>query len=78
MYIMKFISIPIVIISFVLGVACVYHSAPASKVVLVYPRPDNVANIQYKDKTDTCFSFKENVIDCPSDESLISTIPIQN
>ena len=75
---MKFISIPIVIISFMLGVVCVYNTAPPSKVVFTYPTPDNVNDIQYKDKTDTCFSFTDNVVECPDDKTKIKKIPIQN
>ena len=78
MYIMKFISIPIVIISFAIGVFCVYHTAPASKVILIYPTPENVSDVQYKDKTNTCFSFTNNFVECPEKQSSITNIPIQN
>ena len=78
MYIMKFISVPVVIVSFMIGIFCVYHTAPASKVVLIYPIPEKKNTIQYKDKSDTCFSFAEKMVDCPNDSSKINTIPVQN
>ena len=78
MYIMKFISVPIVIISFMIGAFCVYNTAPPSKVVFIYPTPNNVSKIQYKDKTDTCFTFENNLTECPGDSSSITNIPIQN
>lgn len=51
---------------------------PDTRKIYVYPTPENVGVLQYKDKTDTCFSFKQTEISCPTDESEISTVPIQS
>jgi hypothetical protein len=47
------------------------------KTVFIYPSPENVDKVLFKDKADNCFSFQEEVIECPKDESLISKIPMQ-
>jgi hypothetical protein len=45
------------------------------RVIYVYPKPDNVDSIQYKDSTGTCFDVVQQKVKCGSD---ISTIPPQN
>ena len=47
------------------------------KTIYIYPTPENVDKILFKDKADNCFRFAEQIVDCPKDKSLISTIPIQ-
>ena len=75
---MKLFSIPIIIISFIVGLGFVHFTAPPSRIVLVYPTPDNINSIQFKDATDNCYSFQDNIIECPRDESKIHQIPVQN
>ena len=48
------------------------------KVIYVYPTPDNINKIQYKDFTDTCFSFESNKVQCPKDNKDITDIPVQH
>jgi len=48
------------------------------KVIYVYPTPENVDSILFKDKADNCFQFKKVNVDCPEDEGMISSIPMQN
>jgi hypothetical protein len=48
------------------------------KKIYIYPTPENADKILFKDKADNCFYFDEQEVKCPEDESLISTIPIQN
>ena len=71
------ISIPIFLISLFIGIFFVYIFGSDKKVIYVYPTPDNINRILYKDKADNCFYFDEKEVECPKDESLISTIPIQ-
>ena len=74
---LNYISIPAFLISFAIGLFFVYILGPEMKTVFIYPTPENVDKILFKDKADNCFSFKEEVVDCPKDESLISKIPMQ-
>jgi len=74
----KYINFKIFFLSLVFGLFAVYMTMPDTRKVLVYPTPENVSLLQYKDKTDTCFSFKQNEVTCPKDENDISKIPLQN
>jgi hypothetical protein len=71
------ISIPIFLISFALGIFFVYVLGPEMKTIYVYPTPENVNKILFKDKANNCFKFVEEIVDCPKNKKLISTIPIQ-
>jgi hypothetical protein len=71
------ISIPIFLISFALGIFFVYVLGPEMKTIYVYPTPENVNKILFKDKANNCFKFVEEIVDCPKDKKLISIIPIQ-
>lgn len=63
--------------SLAFGLFAVYMTAPDTRKIYVYPTPENVGVLQYRDKTDTCFSFKQKEISCPANESEISKIPAQ-
>ena len=78
MGIFKYINLPVFIISLVLGMLAVYMTVPDTRMVYVYPTPENVHTLQYRDKTDSCFSFTEKEVHCPKDESAISKIPVQS
>ena len=45
---MKYISIPVFIFCFAIGILYVYLTAPEPRVVIVYPTPDNKDMFQYK------------------------------
>ena len=75
---LKFINIPVFIISFAIGVFFVYVFVPDTRTILVYPTPENVGLLQYKDVTGNCFQLKEKLVNCPKNESDISKIPPQS
>jgi hypothetical protein len=74
----KYINIPVFLVSLVVGMIAVYLTVPDTRIVYVYPTPENVNVLQYKDKTDSCFSFKERQVPCPKNESDIAKIPVQS
>ena len=74
---LNYISIPAFIISFAIGLFFVYVLGPNMKKVLIFPSPENVDKVLFKDNADNCFYFKQVGISCPSDESKITSIPIQ-
>ena len=76
MNLMKFINIPIFLISFALGIFAVYIFTDENRKILVYPTHENAEVLQYRDKTGNCFSIREESVICPAKES-ISEIPAQ-
>jgi hypothetical protein len=74
---LNYISIPVFIISFAIGLFFVYVLGPKMKKVLIYPSPENVDKVLFKDNADNCFYFKPVEVSCPTDESKITSIPIQ-
>ena len=74
----NYISLPIFLISFAIGLLFVYLLGPEIKTIYVYPTPENVDTIQYKDKTNNCFAMQPNEIPCPKSKSEISKIPAQS
>jgi hypothetical protein len=74
---LNFISIPIFLISFAIGVFFVYILGPETKKIYIYPSPETVNRVLFKDKADNCFYMQEEEVDCPTDKSLISSIPMQ-
>ena len=59
------------------GLFLVYITTPSPGLIYVYPNPDNIDKIQYKDEGGTCFGFKSKEVNCPNDEKLIRRYPIQ-
>lgn len=73
----KYIDVKIFLASLAFGLFAVYITVPSDKKIYVYPNPENVEVLQYKDKTGTCFSFQQKEVACPNDESKIETIKPQ-
>jgi hypothetical protein len=78
MNILKFINFPVFFISLAIGMFFVYLFKDENHTIYVYPTPDNVDTIQYKDATGTCFSVEQTKVDCPKDNLMISKLPAQN
>ena len=74
---MKFISFPIFLVSLAVGLFVVYISMPPTQIIYVYPTPDNVDQIQYKDRSGTCFGFEAEQVTCPANKKLVREYPIQ-
>jgi len=74
----KYISIPVFALSFILGLLAVYITGQGElRKVYVYPTPENLQKLQYKDSTDTCFEFQQTEVQCPANTSHITKVPIQ-
>ena len=73
----QYISLPIFIISLAIGLFFVYIMGPDMKTIYVYPNPDNVGKVQYKDRADNCFQYQSDEVKCPTNPSLIKSTPIQ-
>lgn len=78
MRLLKYINIPVFLISLAFGIFAVYITSPDNRKIIVYPTHENADSIQYRDKANNCFSLAEQVVTCPSDPSKISKIPVQS
>jgi hypothetical protein len=73
----QYISIPVFLLSFAVGLIFIYLLGPEMKSVYVYPSPENIDKFMVKDKANNCFTFQEKTVQCPKDDTLLSSIPIQ-
>jgi hypothetical protein len=75
---LKYINIPVFILSFAIGMFFVYIVVPETRSIIVYPTPENVSLLQYRDATGGCFQIRETAVDCPADAKEISKVPPQS
>lgn len=73
----RFIDIKYFLISFAIGIFLVYITMQDANKIYVYPNPENVDFIQYKDRADQCFEFKETKVNCPTEKKDLFKIPVQ-
>lgn len=50
--------------SFAIGVLFTYLVTPPPKVIVKFPSPFNAGRILYRDRSDTCYKFKSDAVDC--------------
>lgn len=74
---MKYISLPLFILSFLIGIIYIYLSNQPTRDILIYPTVDNQDIFQYIDRAKNCFSFIPTDVKCPINTSSVKTIPIQ-
>lgn len=74
---LSYISIPLFLTSFAIGLLFIFLLGPEQKVVYIYPNLDNYTKLQYKDKTNQCFELKPVSTTCPINPLDIKTIPVQ-
>ena len=75
---MKYINVRVFIISLAVGLFLTYITNIPPSVIYVYPTPDNIDKIFFKDKSNQCFKFTSKMTECPDDPNKISSIPVQN
>lgn len=74
---LKYISLPVFIISFALGLFFVYILGPEIHNIYIYPTPQTYSKYQYKDTAGQCFEFKPTEDVCPINPLAIKTVPVQ-
>lgn len=74
----KYVSIPVFIISFIVGLLFIYILGEDRKIIYKYPSPENYKNILFKDKSEQCFQFKPVETNCPINPLSIKVVPIQD
>jgi len=71
----KYINVTIFLITFLLGVIYIYNFDYNRKVE-VYPTPNNIDKIEYKDEAENCYAYKIKDVKCPSDKNKIKLLPL--
>ena len=74
---MQLIVWPVFIISLSVGLFMTYITNPNPTVIFIYPNPDNLDKIHYKDHTDTCYKFSAKEVKCPTDKNQIRSYNVQ-
>jgi hypothetical protein len=72
--IFKYISLPIFLVSLAFGIFFVYVYGDDMKPVYIYPTPENITEILYKDNADNCFTYEAVEVKCNKDAK---TLPVQ-
>lgn len=75
---LQLISLPVFIVSLSIGLFIVYITNPKKEVIYIYPKPDNVDKMQYKDKGGDCFKFESKEVQCPVDSKDIQEYEIHD
>ena len=52
------------IIAFAFGIFWVYIVTPPQEVVVKFPSPYNAGGITYKDKSDSCYKYEAQEVEC--------------
>lgn len=73
----QFINIKVFLISLSLGFLFVYLMGAHKKIVHIYPSPENWEKVVIQDKSQSCYKYVQNNVDCPSEDK-ITQFPIQN
>lgn len=73
----QFIHFPIFAISFFIGVFIIYFvGLHQMRKIYVYPTPETVDALQYKDSANNCFTVKHTQVRCPANADAIKKIPV--
>lgn len=73
---LKYFNFRYFFISFVVGIFYIYLTNDYKKVIIIYPNPDNLDKYTFVDKSDQCFQYELDEIDCPSDSSTYTNVKV--
>jgi len=74
----KYINVPVFFVSLVVGLLIVYFTMQNDlRKIYVYPTPENVDLMQYRDKAGNCFVYKSVDTPCPKNDTKLAKIPVQ-
>lgn len=75
---LKFLHIPTFALSFLLGIVAVYmYNEGQTRKIYVYPTPENIQKLQYRDGADNCFEFRQSEVACSGPKEKRKTVPVQ-
>jgi hypothetical protein len=56
--------------AFAFGILMVYLVTPPPEVVIKFPSPYNAGKIEYKDKSNACYKYRAESVECPNDAKI--------
>ena len=74
---LNYIDLRIFMVSLAVGLFFVYILGPEMKTVYIYPSPENITKILFRDKAEQCFNLQPQEVECPNDSSLFAQVPVQ-
>ena len=77
---LKYLSLPVFIVSLITGLLYIYFIENDAKIVYVYPSPENCGKTQYEDNAGNCFMYEHFLFHfkVSTAASTTSTLTIQN
>lgn len=70
------LNVTALVASFAIGILFTYLVTPPPKVIVKFPSPYNAGKVLYHDKSDTCYMFKSDEVDCSAaDIGKLSVLP---
>lgn len=67
----KYINLYVFFASFIFGLFAVYMVAPRTRTIIVTPSPENIGKLQFKDKADHYFEYRETKVKCPAESAIV-------
>lgn len=76
MYIMifRYLNLKLFIISLAIGLLYVYIAEEYKTTIFIYPTPEHIKKYNFRDKTDTCFTYELEKVECPLN---VTNVPLQ-
>jgi len=73
----RFLNMPLFLIALSVGLFVTYISGPDTNTIFVYPNPDNLDKINYRDHAEVCYKFSAQKVKCPADKKEIRSYNVQ-
>jgi hypothetical protein len=75
--VLRLINWKVFFVSFILGIIFITYYSPDRRTIYVYPTPETVGEVQYRDAAGNCFEMQEEKTQCPANKTEIKQIPVQ-
>lgn len=70
------LSLPWLIMGFVVGLFATWMVAPKKRVVIEFPSPYNAGHVTYTGEGGRCFQYRADIVQCPDDDKDITAQPL--
>ena len=77
MTVSKYCNVYSLVAGFLVGLLLMSVITEDPEIVIKYPTPYNSTGVTYVDNAGQCYQYQSNKVVCPSDNRVISEIPLQ-